>query len=85
MQSERWRSETKPAFGVYLGKKVKYASEENKKYTGALYELDNHLGKNLRITLKLGTGAADTADARPTEETALGCRSLFSVLVSLEK
>jgi len=44
---------------------------------GALYKLDDHLGKNLRITLKLGTGVADTADALSTEETALGCRSQY--------
>lgn len=31
------------------------------KKMGALYELDNHLGKNLSMTLKLGTGVADSS------------------------
>lgn len=39
---------------------------------------------NLRITLKLRTGVADTADALSTKETALGYRSLLSTLVSIE-
>lgn len=43
---------------------------------GALYEPD-HLGKSLRITVKLRTGVADTADTLSTKETAFVCRSLL--------
>lgn len=43
---------------------------------GALYEPD-HLGKSLRITVKLRTGVADTADTLSTKETAFICRSLL--------
>lgn len=52
---------------------------------GAFCELENHLGKNLMITLKLGAEVADAADALSTKETALGCRSLLNTLVSLGK